>query len=157
MSARQDRRRAALGWPGVRSASYARSTGTLVLVADGEKQGLDTEDGAMPWYTICDDHGGVCSHETLAVAREWASAPEEWCPYCQDERDAREARLADLAARSATCGDLLPGDVISWGDEHRVESVAHDVRPEWRYVTVHLAGRRRPVCLPAAHPIEIVR
>lgn len=87
MTARTIRRRETLGLPGVRSARYARSTGTLVFVCDGDAQDLDTEDGRLPWYTVCDDHGGVCAHETIAEARDWASAPEEWCPTCQDIRD----------------------------------------------------------------------
>lgn len=71
--------------PGVRSASVARSTGTLVLVVSGSEHGVDTSDGTQPWSTICDDHGGICSHETLSAARSWASAPEQWCPTCQGD------------------------------------------------------------------------
>lgn len=86
-SPRTARRREALTFAGVRSASFARSTGTLVLVVDGDAHGVDTSDGVQPWSTVCDDHGGICSHETLHAARQWASAPEEWCPTCQDSRD----------------------------------------------------------------------
>lgn len=94
VSRRSARRAEALASLGVRSAAYARSTGTLVLVVNGAEHGVDTDDGNTPWSTICDDHGGICSHDTLALARDWASAPEDWCPTCQDERD---ARLEDAA------------------------------------------------------------
>jgi hypothetical protein len=81
-TSRTARRNNALTYAGVRFASYARTTGTLVLVVDGDAHGVDTDGGAQPWSTLCDDHGGVCSHETLQAARQWASAPEQWCPYC---------------------------------------------------------------------------
>lgn len=95
MTARTIRRRETLSLPGVRSARYARSTKTLVFVCDGEAQGLDTEDGRYPWYTVCDDHGGICAHETFTEARAWASVPQEWCPTCQDERDSIAQQLRD--------------------------------------------------------------
>jgi hypothetical protein len=34
------------------------------------------------WQTVCEEHGGVISYETLAAAREFAPHPEEWCEYC---------------------------------------------------------------------------
>lgn len=102
VSPRTERRRTAATLPGVRSASYARSTGTLVLVVDGEAGGVDTYEGAQPWSTICDDHGGICSHETLAAAQSWASAPQEWCPSCQNIRDGRpEDQDRDIPAWEA--------------------------------------------------------
>lgn len=65
---------------GIRSAHFARETGTLVLVVDGEAQGLDTEGGR--WYTICDDHGQIICHETLALAKAHSSDPLGWCEVC---------------------------------------------------------------------------
>lgn len=80
-AARAARRAEALTWAGVRSASFARSTGTLVVVYDGEEQGMDTEAGR--WQTVCEDHAYIASHDTLAIARSFASAPEEFCEPCQ--------------------------------------------------------------------------
>ena len=80
---RKARRAEARSFAGFRSASIARSTGTLVLVLDGEPAGLDTEGGR--WQTICDDHGGICSHDTLALASSFASAPEQFCESCADQ------------------------------------------------------------------------
>jgi len=70
-------------YAGCRYATRARSTGTLVLVLDAEPAGLDPEGGR--WNTVCDEHGGVCSHQTLALARAFASCPEEWCEECMGE------------------------------------------------------------------------
>jgi hypothetical protein len=69
-------------YAGCRYAAKARSTGTLVLVLHGEEAGLDTDDGRQPWSTVCDDHGTVCCHQTLALARSHAACPEGWCEEC---------------------------------------------------------------------------
>jgi len=60
----------------------ARSTGTLVRIEDNRDGSVDLDD-PNPWFTICAEHGGVCSHPSLQLAREWASEPEGWCPDCQ--------------------------------------------------------------------------
>ncbi len=75
-----ERREQAKSLAGYRAGSIARSSGALVLVLDGEPAGLDTEGGR--WQTLCDDHGSVCSHDTLALARSWASCPEMFCDDC---------------------------------------------------------------------------
>lgn len=60
-----------------------RETRTLVTITHGDDYGLDTtEDG--PWYTVCEDHGLLASHPTLALAREHAAAPSGWCEDCRD-------------------------------------------------------------------------
>lgn len=60
-----------------------------VVVVDGDAAGLDTAGGR--WQDVCDYHGGVCSHETLALALRFASTPEDWCELCT-------GRLAEQAA-----------------------------------------------------------
>ncbi len=55
-----------------------RATGTVVLLVD---RGPD-DDEDNRWETICDDHGGVCSHETRRLAEGWLSHPDEWCEDC---------------------------------------------------------------------------
>ena len=83
MSATTTARRAdARTLAGFRSATVARSTGALVLVLDGDPAGLDTDGGR--WYTLCDDHGFLCNHDTLALAKSWASCPEMFCEDCQE-------------------------------------------------------------------------
>lgn len=69
---------------GVIKVSRARSTGVIVFAVDGERFGVDTNYGAEPFSTICDEHGGVCSHTTKTVALSWLSAPEQWCPFCME-------------------------------------------------------------------------
>lgn len=39
-------------------------------------------DPVQPWLTVCEAHGGVCSHETRRVAEQWLSHPDEWCEDC---------------------------------------------------------------------------
>lgn len=73
-------------WEGFRSARFARSTGSMIVVVDGFEQGMeDANDKQAPrWFTICDTHGNTCGHRTLAAATSWASAPEGWCEGCSD-------------------------------------------------------------------------
>lgn len=80
MTARQDRLAEARTWAGYRSAAFARETGTMIVVVDGDACDLDTDAGR--WQTICDDHGTIISHTTLALARSHASNPLGWCEDC---------------------------------------------------------------------------
>lgn len=61
----------------------ARSTGTVVRVIDNRDGSFDTNSAENPWYTVCADHGGVCSHMTRRLALDWAPVPDQWCPICQ--------------------------------------------------------------------------
>jgi hypothetical protein len=61
----------------------ARSTGTIVQVIDNRDGSFDSDDD-LGWFTLCVDHGGVCSHPTRKLALHWAPAPDEWCPTCQE-------------------------------------------------------------------------
>ena len=54
-----------------------RQTGTTVDVV----YGLDGNPG---WWNVCVEHGGICEHETRALAMSFASVPIEWCPTCQE-------------------------------------------------------------------------
>lgn len=82
-------------YAGCRDATVCPETQTLVLVMDGDAAGLDTDDGRQRWSTVCDDHGHVVCHETLALAREWAKHPLDWCETCM----ADERHRANTAAR----------------------------------------------------------
>lgn len=62
----------------------ARSTGTRVYVVDNRDGSFDSDDVEGKWFDVCDDHGGVVSHATRALAESFASCPEEWCPVCQE-------------------------------------------------------------------------
>lgn len=64
-------------WDGYRSAHFARSTGTLVVVINGPESCTDG-----PWSTVCDDHDNIVQHETRQVAEYHASNPEGWCEGC---------------------------------------------------------------------------
>ncbi len=64
-------------WGGERlvQSRVARSTGFRVDVIDGRDRGEG-------WETICCEHGGVCSHDSRALAVSFAACPEEWCEDC---------------------------------------------------------------------------
>jgi hypothetical protein len=64
------------------SSRKARSTGTVVEVIDNRDGSYDT--GDLGWFTECVDHGNNCSHLTRKLAEYFASAPEIWCPTCQE-------------------------------------------------------------------------
>ena len=75
-------------YAGYRAHTRARTTGTLVVLYDGEPAGLDTDGGR--WSTVCEGfdgetHGGVTNHPLQADARYWLHHPEDWCPYCMGE------------------------------------------------------------------------
>lgn len=55
----------------------ARATGTGVALIYNW-----SADPGQPWETVCLAHGGVCSHQTRALAVGWLSHPEEWCEDC---------------------------------------------------------------------------
>jgi hypothetical protein len=84
---RRERLAEAKTWAGYRSAHFARSTGTMVVVVNTAEHDLDPADGGN-WTLVCDDHSTLLQTDTLALARLHAAAPEEWCPDCRgDERD----------------------------------------------------------------------
>jgi len=63
----------------------SRRTGTVVVLIDNRDGSFDATD--LPWFTLCEDHGGIASHPTRKLAAEWAPVPDEWCPGCQAEPD----------------------------------------------------------------------
>lgn len=41
---------------------------------------MDVDGGR--WQTVCEDHGYLISHQTLALARHHAPDPDGWCGIC---------------------------------------------------------------------------
>lgn len=70
-------------WDGFRSAHFARSTGTLVVVVQSAEAGIE-DDPELPWATLCDDHSSVVCHTTLALAKAHAADPAGWCDDCRE-------------------------------------------------------------------------
>jgi hypothetical protein len=60
----------------------ARQTGLFVGIYHNEQAGLDDDEGRAPWSTVCESHGHVISHETLALAKFHAADPKGWCQQC---------------------------------------------------------------------------
>lgn len=68
-------------YAGLRAWLPNPSSGDHVGVYDGEAAGMDTEAGR--WQTVCEAHGTIISHRTLALALYQAEAPDEWCEACR--------------------------------------------------------------------------
>lgn len=66
----------------------SRRTGHLVGLYHAEQAGMDPASGA--WATVCEDHGSICNHTTLALARSHLGDPTGWCEACRDEQATRE-------------------------------------------------------------------
>ena len=82
----------------------SRQTGTVVQVWDNRDGGFDCDD-PNGWFTVCVDHGGVCSHETRSLAQAFQLVPREWCPGCQA-----------IEARTCVCGEPEDGGDFGWFD-----------------------------------------
>jgi hypothetical protein len=63
------------------SQSRSRASGAVIGIYHAEQAALDPEGG--PWVTVCEDHGCLCNHETLALAKQHAGWPE-WCADCSE-------------------------------------------------------------------------
>lgn len=59
-----------------------RITGRPVSLLHNQQAGLDDDNGASPWSTVCDDHGTCIAHATLALARAHLRDPTNWCEDC---------------------------------------------------------------------------
>lgn len=62
----------------------AQQTGTLVGVYHAAQAGLE-DDPSLPWATVCEVHGNLVCHSTLALARWHAVDPQGWCEDCRNE------------------------------------------------------------------------
>lgn len=60
----------------------SRATGTMVgLYRSAESF---EEDLALPYTTVCEDHGTLASHATRALAEAAMPAPHSWCDDCHE-------------------------------------------------------------------------
>ena len=50
------------------------------VLYDGIAAQLDTSGGR--WQTVCEKHGAICAHQTLALARQHLGT-SGWCEECQ--------------------------------------------------------------------------
>ena len=62
---------------GIVAHRRCRATGGMVWL-----EYAPDADEEQPWLTVCETHGGVCSHETRALAMRFLSHPDEWCEDC---------------------------------------------------------------------------
>lgn len=61
----------------------SRRTGRLVGLYEAEQAALDAESG--PWATVCEEHGTICNHGSLRLARHHLGDPTMWCELCQEQ------------------------------------------------------------------------
>lgn len=58
-----------------------RRTGTKIGLYHGLQSGIDS-DPECPWATVCEDHGFLVNHQSLANAKIAMTVPD-WCEECQ--------------------------------------------------------------------------
>jgi len=56
-----------------------RRTGAQISIYHAEQAGLDSDGGR--WVSICENHGDLCNHDSLRLAKAHAAIPE-WCTSC---------------------------------------------------------------------------
>ena len=59
-----------------------RQTGAEISVIDNRDGGFSQ--GESNWYTTCDTHAMLCSHDTRALAVAHAACPAGWCAGCEE-------------------------------------------------------------------------
>ena len=60
----------------------SQQTGAEISVIDNRDGGFSQ--GESNWYTVCDTHAMLCSHDTRALAVSHAACPAGWCPGCEE-------------------------------------------------------------------------
>ena len=65
----------------------AHETGTQVTTGHADDLGLDVGEyngvELTRWYNVCEEHGSIVGHTSLALAKAFASVPTEWCGDCR--------------------------------------------------------------------------
>lgn len=67
-------------------ARKARQTGRTIVVGHSDDLGIE-RNGTHDWWTVCDDHGILACHPTLALARHHSASPLDWCEVCNGQMD----------------------------------------------------------------------
>lgn len=74
-------------YAGYRARKKNSYTGNYNVLYDGDTQQLDTSDGK--WVTVCEEHGTVLNHTTLAKAKKFLEEAE-WCEKCMAIKESRK-------------------------------------------------------------------
>ena len=94
-----------------------RQTGAEISVIDNRDGGFSQ--GESNWYTTCDTHAMLCSHDTRAMAVAHAACPAGWCPGCEE---VLEGNLWDhVSGALAMARHNLGSDLPEWADKGLVE------------------------------------
>lgn len=66
------------------NTSSGDSPGSGFLVGLYAADQADMDDSAGPWATVCEEHGHIVNHDTLALARTHLGDPTGWCEPCME-------------------------------------------------------------------------
>src|SRR6266540_4308842 len=75
-------------WPACVVQHRSHATGALARLYQAEQAGI----GVGPEKaraTACEQHGAICGHATVALARYHLSNPAGWCENCRESTAAR--------------------------------------------------------------------
>ena len=81
-------------------SSRSRQTNTLVTTGHADDLGLERGHSEYDgkeytlWYNVCEAHGSIVGHASLALARSFAAVPKDWCEHCAAGEPA-DPELAD--------------------------------------------------------------
>jgi hypothetical protein len=70
------------GLAGYRDCRRNHWTKGYNVLYDANQQYLDDAGGR--WITVCEEHGELMNHETLATARRFLPHSLNWCQSCRD-------------------------------------------------------------------------
>lgn len=79
--AKMGKRYRAEGRDGCVSIRRSRLDKVKVGLYNAYQADFDGEGG--PWVTVCEEHGTVCNHQTLTIAKNHQPRPSEWCHNCR--------------------------------------------------------------------------
>ena len=76
------------------STKKNRSTGNMITVWDNRTSDLTDDGSDEPWYSICDEHSTLVSHETRSLATLHSVWPKGWCECCRNHEGDRDGSTA---------------------------------------------------------------
>jgi len=63
----------------------SRATKLLVGLYRADQAQMDATAGA--WATVCEEHGSILNHSTIALARAHLVDPRGWCSTCAPQAE----------------------------------------------------------------------
>lgn len=135
----------AKGLAGCVTQRRSRITGHLVGLYHADQADLDSSGG--PWATICEEHGHVVNHPTLAHARSHLGDPTGWCEVCNGSEPPPDRQVcADDDGQDDSKRDARVLRTRAAGPDHQVVTIARSGdRPYMRTPCAQCPWRRENV------------